>query len=163
MWQARGTRCWTQTNQSIPNSTHSSPCPMHVVQRPTQSIQRPTHNILRMTHSVSHWMLLKCHHLAQQITMRHEPLVNRRGQNVGLFPQFLHHKGAQRRVSRREPRECQPIVTRPVAKKPQDKLGPGTSAPCIEQFTPTVEMLGLGLGTFSQIYTIFINIFIMIN
>ena len=43
------------------------------------------------------------------------------------------------------------------------KLAPGTSAPCVEQFMPTVEMLGLGLGTFSQIYTIFINIFIMIN
>ena len=112
-------------------------------------------------YSVSHWMLLKCHHLAQQLTMGHQPLVNRRGQSVGLLTQFLHHKGAQRRVSRREPRECQPIVTRPVAKTPEDKLAPGTSAPCVEQFTPTVEMLGL--GTFSQIYTIFINIFIMIN
>ena len=144
MWQARRTRCWTQTNQSIPNSTHSSPCPMHVVQRPTQSIQRPTHSVLR--HDAQHFtpdapeMSPSCSTTHHETSTPSEQTWPKRRVIATISPPQRSTKKSLEKRTKRMPTYRHP----PSCDKPEDELAPGTSAPCVEQFTPTVEMLPQG-------------------
>ena len=143
MWQARRTHCWTQTNQSIPNSTHSSPCPMHVVQRidaehSTPDAQHPPHDAQRFTLDAPE-MSPSCSTTHETSTLSEQTRPKRRVIATISPPQRSTKKSLEKRTKRmptyRHPPSC---------KKPEDELAPGTSAPCVEQFTPTVEMLPRG-------------------
>ena len=110
---------------------------MHGVQRMTQSV--PTHDAQRLgpdapeispSSSTTH-----AETSARIEQMRSERMVNATTSPPQKSTRMSLKKRTKRMSTFRHPPSCD---------KPEDQLAPGTSAPCVEQFTPTMEMLPRG-------------------
>ena len=124
------------TQQPMPDACH----PTADAEHPTPDAQRPPHDAQRFTPDAPE-MSPSCsttHHETSTLSEQTRP--KRRVIATISPPQRSTKKSLEKRTKRmptyRHPPSC---------KKPEDELAPGTSAPCVEQFTPTVEMLPRGL------------------